>query len=163
MKARCADLVAARAAALRLGARSTDLLIQIDTYFRVSSGRLKLRCTQGQAGQLIWYDRPDQSEASISRYYVVPLMDVEALKTALTAALGVRGEVCKHRQLFLWHNVRIHLDDVAGLGQFVEFEAVLSSDETEAASRDRLNRLCRELNISPSDTCSTSYVELLGL
>ena len=163
LKAQCADLTLARAAVLRLGARSPGPLVQIDTYFCVPSGRLKLRWIEGQASQLIWYERPDQSEARISRYYLAPVMDAEGLKAALSAALGVRGEVRKHREVCLWHNVRIHLDDVAGLGQFVEFEAVLSPGETEADSRYRLDQLCRELNISPSDICSGSYADLLGL
>jgi len=33
--------------------------------------------------------------------------------------------VSKRREIYLWHNVRIHLDAVTGLGSFVEFEAVL--------------------------------------
>jgi adenylate cyclase, class 2 len=163
LKARYADLAAARAAVLRLMGRSTELLVQVDTYFHVPNGRLKLRWIEGQASQLIWYERPDQSEARISRYYLVPVMDADGLKTALTAALGVRGEVRKHREVCLWHNVRIHLDQVAGLGQFVEFEAVLSPGETEADSRYRLGQLCRELDILPSDICSGSYADLLGL
>jgi adenylate cyclase class 2 len=162
LKARCADLAAARAAVLRLRARSTEPLLQIDTYFPVPSGRLKLRWTRGQAAQLIWYDRPDQSKARISRYSLVPVTDAEGLKAALTAALGVRGEVRKQREVWWWHNVRIHLDEVAGLGQFVEFEAVLSPDETEAASRSRLDELCRELNYAPGPTRTCSGCKVAG-
>ena len=131
--------------------------------FENAAKLVKLREISGQQAVLIGYARPDQTGARMCNYHLAPVPDAAALKALLSDVLGVRGVVAKRRHVYLWHNVRIHLDDVAGLGQFVEFEAVLSSDETEAASRDRLNRLCRELNISPSDTCSTSYVELLGL
>ena len=57
--------------------------------------------------------------------------DAGALKTALVAALGIRGVVHKRREIYLWHNVRIHLDEVAGLGALVEFEAVLAINPAE--------------------------------
>jgi adenylate cyclase, class 2 len=163
LKARCADLAAARATVLRLGARPAGVLVQIDTYFRVPNGRLKLRRIDGQADELIWYDRPDQGETRISRYYRVPVADADGLKTALTAAFGLRGEVHKRREVCLWHNVRIHLDEVDGLGTFVEFEAVLSADETEAPARDRLDLLCRELRIGALETFGGSYADMLRL
>jgi predicted adenylyl cyclase CyaB len=137
--------------------------MQTDTYFRVPNGRLKLRRIQGLADELIWYERPDQSEARICRYVRVPVPGADLLQTALAAALGVRGEVCKRREIFLWHNVRIHLDDVTGLGFFLEFEAVLSPQDTEAAAHQHLKDLRRELAIGDSDTCDGSYADLLGL
>ncbi|MGK3856667.1 class IV adenylate cyclase, partial [Enterococcus faecium] len=82
-------------------------------------GRLKLREIDGQAAVLIWYDRPDHDAARLSKYHLVPVADPAALKAALTDALGVRGEVRKRREIYLWHNVRIHLDEVAGLGSFL--------------------------------------------
>ena len=91
LKATCANLAAARETVLRLGARPAGVLVQIDTYFRVPNGRLKLRCIEEQGDELIWYDRPDQGETRISRYYRVPVADASGLKAALTAALGVRG------------------------------------------------------------------------
>jgi predicted adenylyl cyclase CyaB len=163
LKSRCADLSAARAAVRRLGARLDGMQTQTDTYFRVPRGRLKLRRIQGLADELIWYERPDQSQARISRYFRVPVTNSDGLQTALTAALGVRGEVSKRREIYLWQNVRIHLDDVAGLGFFVEFEAVLSLQDTEAVAHQHLNDLRRELAIGDSDTCDASYADLLGL
>jgi predicted adenylyl cyclase CyaB len=162
VKARCHDLSAARATIHQLGARPADVQVQIDTYFRVPNSRLKLRQIQGQSDELISYDRPDQREARISSYHRVPVGDAEGLKALLIAALGLRGEVRKRREVCLWHNVRIHLDLVTGLGTFVEFEAVLSAGETEAASRILLDQLCRELAICPGDTFAGSYADLMG-
>jgi adenylate cyclase class 2 len=163
VKARHADLAAARAAAERLGARAAAVEVQTDTYFRVPHGRLKLRAIEGQPAVLIWYDRPDNTGTRGSDYYLVPVPDAAALKAALTAALGVRGEVRKRRAIYLWHNVRIHLDEVAGLGNFVEFEAVLAAAEDEVTAASRLDELGRALAILPGDHLAPSYADLLGL
>jgi predicted adenylyl cyclase CyaB len=162
IKARHAGLAAARDSVARLGARASGVETQTDTYFRVANGRLKLREIEGQPAVLIWYDRPDHQGTRDSTYYLVPMSDAAGMKSALTAALGVRGEVRKRRDIYLWHNVRIHLDEVAGLGNFVEFEAVLSPEEDEATSRARLEQLCRTLGIFSSNHLATSYADLLG-
>jgi predicted adenylyl cyclase CyaB len=163
IKARHADLVAAREAVRRLGARETAVEVQTDTYFRVPQGRLKLRAIEGQPAVLIWYDRPDNQGTRLSAYYLVPVPDPTGMKAALAAALGVRGEVHKRRGIHLWHNVRIHLDEVAGLGNFVEFEAVLSPEEDDTIAHARLDQLCRSLDILPADHLAPSYADLLGL
>lgn len=162
IKARCAGLAAAGAAIQRFGVPLAGREIQVDTYFHVVNGRLKLRVIEGQPAVLIWYDRPNNRQTRASAYYLVPVPDLAGMKAALTAALGVRGEVCKHRDIYLWHNVRIHLDQVAGLGAFVEFEAVLSEGETEAASRNRLDRLSQVLGLISDDVIGPSYADLLG-
>jgi adenylate cyclase, class 2 len=156
-KARCADLQAAAVALHRLGARYEDMLEQTDVYFRVPHGRLKLRTTTGQSAVLIWYERPDDPSASWSQYHLVPVSDPVALRAALAAALGERGEVRKRRALWLWHNVRIHLDDVAGLGTFIEFEAVMTAGEEDATAQARLEQLAAALGLRPDDDVAESY------
>jgi len=163
LKARYADLADAAARAMAMGARSAGELVQIDTYFHVPHGRLKLREIEGSGAELIWYDRPDAAEFRVSDYYVIPTADRQTKKQALTAALGVLGEVGKRRTLLLWHNVRIHLDHVENLGSFVEFEAVISDDADEAVSHDRLATLSVALGIVPADRVAVSYGDLLGI
>ncbi len=163
LKAPCAGLAVARAAVVGLGATLHGVEEQTDTFFRVPAGRLKLRVVEGRQAELIWYDRPDRKETRESAYYLVPVPDPVGLKAALTAALGVRGQVAKRREVFLWHNVRIHLDRVAGLGDFVEFEAVLSRPEDAGPSQERLVHLGRVLGIDPAATLAPSYTDLLGI
>jgi predicted adenylyl cyclase CyaB len=163
LKARCTSLDAAAAWVQKLNARDAGLEVQTDTYFHVPSGRLKLREIEGHPAALIFYHRPDLVSARLSEYHLVPVSDAPALKALLAAALGVRGVVSKRRRIWLWHNVRIHLDEVAGLGTFVEFEAVLTSVEEEAVAQERLDELCRVLPISPADYLAASYADLLGL
>jgi adenylate cyclase, class 2 len=162
-KACCADLEACREALARLGIPVCQVEFQTDTYFHVSNGRLKLREIEGLSAALIWYERPDCEPARISLYHLVPVADPDAMKALLAAALGVRGQVTKRRVIYLWHNVRIHLDEVAGLGSFVEFEAVLGPRDDEATAHERLEHLARTLQLDPSDYRGKSYADLLGL
>jgi len=166
LKARCADLRGAARAALGIGATRVGELRQVDTYFRFAHGRLKLRETDGVGtggAELIAYERADDPAFRSSDYYVIPVSHPADMKAALSKKLGVRGEVRKRRELFLWHNVRIHLDDVADLGTFIEFEAVITPADAEPASRDRLARLSEALSIRDEDRIAVSYSDLLGL
>jgi adenylate cyclase class 2 len=164
LKARCADLSSAARAAEQIGAARQGVLDQLDTYFHCRHGRLKLRETAGDAdAQLIWYARPDSTDFRGSDYYVLPIPKPQETRLALSAALGVRGEVRKRRDLWLWHNVRIHLDDVATLGTFVEFEAVMGEGDSDEESLDRLTTLTRAMDIGQTDHVAVSYSDLLGL
>jgi predicted adenylyl cyclase CyaB len=160
LKARCADLSAAKAALAPLSIHDIGVQQQIDTYFASHHGRLKLREIVGMRAELIWYRRSDEARSRQSDYHIVPVPDPQKLKAALTAALGVRRQVRKRRHVLLWHNVRIHLDDVEGLGTFVEFEAVMSAKDDEATGHARLAELCQLMAISPTDRLAVSYIDM---
>src|SRR5206468_6685546 len=102
-----------------LGADDRGVLHQRDTYFRVPSGRLKLREEEPGGASLVQYDRVDDASARESRYRVVPVDDASGLCAALESSLGVLAVVEKERHLLLWQNVRIHLDRVRDLGDFL--------------------------------------------
>jgi adenylate cyclase, class 2 len=163
LKARCVDLRRAADAATALGATRAGELRQLDTYFRFQPGRLKLREADGRAAELIAYERADDVALRNSDYHVIPISHPADLKAALAKRLGLRGEVRKRRELLLWHNVRIHLDDVAGLGTFLEFEAVISPADDEAVSLERLARLAAALAVRDEDRIAVSYADLAGL
>jgi predicted adenylyl cyclase CyaB len=163
IKARCADLDAARAVAERLGAVRLGLDRQRDTYFATREGRLKLRESSLSGGQLIAYLRPDRPGARRSDYRVVPVEDAASLRALLARLLGVHRVVTKQREIWLLENVRIHLDRVEGLGTFLELEAVFDGTaEAEAAQQTKVARLLRELGISRADLIATSYEALVG-
>jgi predicted adenylyl cyclase CyaB len=162
-KARCADLAAVARVLERLDTRLEGLQLQTDTYFHVRFGRLKLRVINGSKAVLIWYERPNELAARLSRYHLVPVSDAEVLRAALTAGLGVRGEVRKQRTIYHYHNVRIHLDEVDGLGSFIEFEAVLSPTDGEEISHQRLAELGSALRLETVQDQAKSYADLLGI
>ena len=162
IKAICPDPKAAREAARRVsGTGASTVLHQIDTYFRVPVGRLKLREINHTSAELIFYDRPDDPAARISRYHIVPVVDPMALKALLAAAMGVRAVVRKRRELFLYENVRIHLDTVEKLGNFLELEAVLTGHVGQAESLRRLEHLAGALGIRPEQRLAGSYGDLV--
>ena len=69
--------------ALALGADDHGVIVQRDTYFRVGSGRLKLREEQPGEAHLIAYARPDAAAVRVSDYRVVAVPDAPALLAAL--------------------------------------------------------------------------------
>jgi adenylate cyclase class IV len=161
IKARSSDVAAQERIAARLADRPPVLMEQRDTFFHVPRGRLKLRELSNGTGELIAYERPDSPEPVQATYIRCPASEPHALKAALAAALGVRAVVRKRRTLFLADQARIHLDEVAGLGRFIELEIVLGADQSEAAGRVIAERLMTELGIKPSDLIASAYVDLL--
>jgi adenylate cyclase class 2 len=161
IKARCDDPDGVRRALLERNAdfRGTDH--QVDTYFNCPAGRLKLR--EGNIeNSLIHYDRPDAAgpkEAVVTLYHPRP---DPALKDVLTKALGVRVVVSKRREIYFIGNVKFHIDDVEGLGCFVEIEAI---DETGRIGAKNLRAQCRQymklFGIRPDVLISSSYGDML--
>ncbi len=162
LKARVDDLGRAREAALTLGARPAEVLHQRDTFFRCPEGRLKLRAFASGEAELIAYRRADAAGARGSDYRIAPVGEPEALEAVLTAALGTAGVIVKRRELLQWHNVRVHLDQVEGLGSFVELEAVLGpgEGEDEATAAERLGALRAALGVRDHDLVACAYVDL---
>jgi predicted adenylyl cyclase CyaB len=161
LKARLADLDAARRVAQRIATSSGGTLHQIDTYFHVPVGRLKLREIAGERAELIAYHRANSPAARASDYTIVPVPDAGTLTQALAAVLGIRTVVRKVRELWFYQNVRIHLDQVRELGTFLEFEAVLSDGKDDASGRAQLDWLCGHFGIDSRDIVPQSYSDLL--
>jgi predicted adenylyl cyclase CyaB len=162
LKARLADLPAARRIAQQIATKRLGVQQQVDTYFHCHNGRLKLRQIDGLSAQLVWYARPDQHGPKASDYRLVPVANPETLKAALAAALGVCGVVRKRREVFLVDNVRVHLDEVEGLGSFLEFEAVLGPHVDDQAGHAQLAGLIERFSIAPGDLVPRSYGEMIG-
>lgn len=165
LKARDPDPARSLDCALALGAEDRGEIRQRDTYFTRARGRLKLR-EQETGGSPLWdelieYSRPDSPRARTSAYRRVPVADAEPLREALDAAYGTLVTVAKTRRLLLWEGVRIHLDEVEGLGSYLEIEAVADVDSDLSAERDKVERLRAELGIEDADLIADSYSDLL--
>jgi homotetrameric cytidine deaminase len=149
--------------ALAAGAEDRGLIRQRDTYFAVRHGRLKLREEEPGGATLIAYDRPDDASERVSAYRLVAVADPDALRAALTAAEDVRAVVVKRRRLLMWETVRIHLDEVRGLGSFLELEAVAEPDSDLTRERAQVARLRELLDIRDDALREGSYADALGL
>lgn len=161
LKARLASLDTARRIAISLADTRLPDQHQIDTYFHCRDGRLKLREIVGERAELIAYRRPNEIGPKASTYFLLPVEVPEQCKEALATTLGIRSRVEKHREIYLHRNVRIHLDRVVGLGEFLEFEAVLGEEYPEAQSQKLVHELRQKFKITDDDLLDSSYGELI--
>jgi adenylate cyclase, class 2 len=148
------------ATARGLGARDYGVSKQVDTFFGVRHGRLKLREADGMS-EVIEYEREDLSGPRPSRYWRLPLADPERCRDVLSAELGVVAVIEKRRHLMIKGNVRIHLDRVRDLGTFVELEAVVSPGRRATSELSKINSLRRAFAITDQPLIAGSYVDLL--
>jgi adenylate cyclase class 2 len=144
-----------------IGAGPAGTFHQRDTYFHVGEGRLKLRELGPDDGHLIFYRREDIAGPKRSDYEIAKTEDPQAMRQMLSQIMGIWVEVEKTRQVGLWENVRIHLDEVKGLGQFVELEAVTEEQGVEESHR-RVETLMRALEITNDQLVEGSYGDMLA-
>jgi adenylate cyclase class IV len=142
------------------GAAKQGVLRQIDTFFNVPIGYLKLREIEGRGAELIAYSREAGSGPRASDYVVASITDAKRVTDALTRCLGVRGQVEKARTLYLWKHTRIHLDLVTGLGAFLELETVMDGIERGDAEAEAWSMI-RALDLDPGTFLDVPYLELL--
>lgn len=160
-KARCADPDGIRALLVERNAEYVGRDMQVDTYFQVAHGRLKLR--EGNIEHaLIHYFREDRAGSKTSHVQLYRPDPDPALKEILTAALGVRVVVPKQRDIFFEDNVKIHVDHVEGLGDFVEVEAVeRSPSHTEDSLREQCLAYVQLFGVREQDFIPVSYADLM--
>lgn len=176
LKARIDDRDAAIEVARALGAEDQGEEEQEDTYFSLGRYRLKLRESSSGKHWLIGYSRPDGPDARRSQYRLSPVKDPSAMRLLMSKQWGVKVVVRKWRRAFLWEGrVRIHVDRVETLGDFLEFEAVLPAVPDEDAAPGPLDddaydectalldvaRLRHDFGIEERDLVSTSYSTLI--
>jgi homotetrameric cytidine deaminase len=161
LKARDPDPARSLEAALAFGADDCGTIDQRDTYFTRARGRLKLREQRPGGAELIAYERADAAGPRPSDYRVVAVSDAEPLRDALDAALGTLVLVVKRRRLLLSEGVRIHLDEVEGLGSHLELEAVGAPGSDLESERLKLERLRSALAIDDTALVAGSYCDML--
>jgi predicted adenylyl cyclase CyaB len=146
----------------RLGAAPPRELEQEDTFFPCPTGRLKLRRLSDASGELIHYARADDPGPRESRHLRAATPEPDRLRDVLAAAHGVSGVVRKHRTVYMLGRTRVHLDDVEGLGRFLELEVVLGDAEPADAGVREARALLAALDIGEEQLVGSAYVDLLG-
>ncbi len=159
IKAKYPSLAQARKISRTLGARFSGTLKQTDTYFKVKHGRLKLREINEKELELIYYRRENAPGSRYSDYTVLELQKKEAAKRVLNSLFETMVVVKKKRDLFLYKNSRIHIDSVAGLGGFVEFEVLVVRGKRQAQQLMRFLR--SKFGIHSSSLIAGSYSNML--
>jgi predicted adenylyl cyclase CyaB len=137
-----------------------QVTLQEDIFFNTPKGRLKLRVLADHA-QLIYYTRPNQEGPKRSDYHITRSTDPQNLKRVLELAYGIRGIVKKTRYLYLVGQTRVHLDDVEGLGQFMELEVVMADGQSDAEGQAIAEGLMSALGVERGDLIDGAYMDLL--
>ena len=79
----------------------------------------------------------------------------------MSLALGMRGVVKKTRYLYMVGQTRIHIDEVEGLGYFMELEVVMREGQSDAEGQDIAEDLMRRLGVREDALIEGAYMDLL--
>lgn len=161
IKARVHDFKGLQQKAEKLSDTPCQVIRQEDTFFNCPQGRIKIRELGPERGQVVYYLRQDVTGPKHSEYKIFETNDPAGLKLILAEAYGVRGVVSKVRYLYMVGQTRIHLDDVKGLGMFMELEVVLKADQTDAEGQAIAKNLMHRLGIQDKDLIDTAYMDLM--
>jgi predicted adenylyl cyclase CyaB len=162
LKARVDDHEFLRKKLSALGAQFVGTFRQMDIYFKVPEGRLKLREVEDDnTAELIYYERENIRGPKIDDAFILRIQEPEDLKKILKKILTPLTVIEKVREIYQYQGTQIHLDTVKKLGKFVEFER-RTSDDSKAVKKDRqiLEKLMEKLEIDPSNLESLSYSDL---
>ena len=134
---------------------------QVDTYFQVPNGRLKLR--EGKIeNNLIFYERTNQAGPKNSHFRLVKINDARGLKEVLEKSIGIKVVVAKKREIYYIGNVKFHIDEVPGLGSFVEIEAGnILADLKQEQLKEQCDFYMKEFKIAEADLVEVSYSDML--
>jgi predicted adenylyl cyclase CyaB len=160
-KAEVIDLESAHATARTLSGTGPEILRQTDVFFPCPHGRLKLRILDVNHGQLIFYERADAPGPRRSNYQIARTADPYRWLEILQHVSGVSGTVEKVRSLYIVGQTRIHVDEVKGLGSFLEIEVVLKEQQSDAEGLHIAQTLAKEFGVMENHLIHVAYVDLL--
>ena len=140
-----------------INVKEDSVLIQKDIYYKIPSGLLKLRIENGTK-TLIYYNRDESSKNRWSDFNLLKIEDDNA-EEFLSKLFVVEEVVQKERKLFWFNNTRIHLDEVKGLGNFLELETLVLDGKADAEKR--FDEIVRLLNLDLSKQIKKSYKNLI--
>ncbi|MBI1189689.1 MAG: CYTH domain-containing protein [Tepidisphaera sp.] len=160
IKCELRDIGLARATCRSLKATHILSFDQTDTYFRVPDGRLKRRETTGEPTEWIFYERANRAATRLSHFMIYS--EEQAKERYGSEPLPVWVVVKKRRELWMLGNTRIHLDEVEGLGTFIEFEALVSRDHNIARGHEAVATLREAFGPIMGEAIGLSYSDMVA-
>lgn len=160
LKAKVRNLTLLNEALTKIGAIAQGVTWQEDTFFAVPRGRLKMRCEEGGQCELIYYRRRDEPGPKVSSYFRQRVDDGTSRRQELVELFGVKNIVRKKRTLYLINSTRVHLDEIEGMGDFVEIEVPIASSKDENRAKRTVQTIMRHLAINDDELLATAYVEM---
>ncbi|MBJ6118006.1 CYTH domain-containing protein [Pontibacter sp. BT310] len=160
IKAHCHHPAEVESILLQHNAEYKGLDAQKDTFYGVDYGKLKLR--QGTIENvLIHYNRIWAGEAKQTEVMMYLKNPGSATIEAVCGGLEVISELRKLRKFYFIDNVKFHIDQVEGHGQFFEIEAI---DLDGSVGTKTLKQQCSYykelLQIDDEDLVHDSYIDL---
>ena len=149
----------ARGVCRTLGAVFQGKFEQTDVFVRVDEGRLKRRECPGEPTHWIWYQRSDQLGVRESQWTKLDEQQVDVRFPGLDRRPWKR--VVKRRELWMLENIRIHLDEVLGIGSFLEFEGVVAQGVDAQETRLKVEHLVAEFRPLLGEPIASSYEALV--
>jgi predicted adenylyl cyclase CyaB len=136
---------------------------QVDTYFKIPSGRLKLR--EGNIeNSLIYYDRENKKDAKKSDVTLYKPTEVASLKAVLLAALPILIVVEKKREIYFIDHIKFHIDTLSALGSFIEIEVIDANDAMDITKmKEQCQWYMELLDIQKEDLMENSYSDMLQI
>ena len=165
LKAKVDDLKVVRKKLTILRAKRIGKFRQIDIYFNVPEGRLKLREVEGSnKTEMIYYERENIAGPKKGDVFILKVQEAEIFRNLLKSLLKTSAIVEKVREIYQYQGTQIHLDIVEKLGNFVEFERKTPAD-TEAIRKNQqtLEKLMEKLGINPENLEKLSYSDLIRM
>jgi adenylate cyclase class 2 len=166
-----ADHEAVRERLAALDAERVGAVEQVDTYydaphrsFADTDEALRVRAEHPEDGEPVHeltYKGPKVEEASKTREeHESTVGDPDAVDAALRAmGFEPAATVEKHRERYAVGDVTVTLDDVEGVGTYVEVERAATEAAIDAAREDAVAVL-RDLGLDPDEQVRTSYLGL---
>ncbi|MFH1224021.1 MAG: class IV adenylate cyclase [Pseudomonadota bacterium] len=160
IKAHYPNINKGRKIAEELNAKYIGCDHQIDTYFRTNNGKLKLRESSLSGAVLVPYVRESKTGAKSSLYALIEVDDAKTTKELFSSIFGMDTVVEKMRHIYLIDNVRVHFDEVQGLGCFFELEAVCSGTSVLDEEHQKVDKLLKVFQVDESSLIKGSYQEM---
>jgi len=134
---------------------------QKDIYYKVKTGRLKLRIINEVKSNLIFYERKELIKKRVSNYLISANSDkneITELDKILRKQFEVLVTVDKRREIFIRENIRVHIDTVKSLGNFLEIEIIFTS---LIKAKEQMKEITEFLKLKEKEFIKVSYSDIL--
>jgi len=166
LKAKVEDVEAMECALFQLTQSIGHVLREEDVYFSVPVGQMKLRTNLNRSGrddgQLISYRQTNNCGPNLSESRITHVQGVARLRHTLALSLDELGTINKHRRIYTKNNFRASVDEVEGLGCFVDID--IHSDNVESIEEmvEQARSIQKELGIEDEQLVCFSYLDLIN-
>lgn len=152
-----------------------ETLRETDTYFdggingiKKSGQALRVRrtvdCATGKEHSSITFKGEKLDKISIARLELETVVESGETAERILCALGffpVQPIVIKNRKILRYKDISACIDDVEGLGTFLELEIMAESEEARTEALDRIEKILKRIGYTMVDTTRASYLSQL--